>query len=333
MDRLIATNSVPYANRDVAPVSGTPQYATDGTPGVTPATLWPSYAFNMLQDELMAVILAAGITPDDTNWGQLLQAIRTLGRIKLTGNLNIYVATTGSDTANTGLTSGSPFATLQHAWDVLVADYDLGGYTATINLAAGTYAAGLTAAPPTVGGSVVVLGNAGSPGTVTISVAAGNCISILNGDSVTLNGMTLTTAGGSPSACVNAQNGSTVAFENIVFGAAYYHLQASIGSQVVAIGDYTISGSAAGHLRGHATGVLQASGVTVTLTGTPAFSVAFAIADECGVVEATSTTFTGSATGARYSAVLNGVVQTNGGGATYFPGSSGGTSATGGQYA
>ena len=44
-------------------------------------------------------------------------------------------------------------------------------------------------------------------------------------------------------------------------------------------------------------------------------------------------TFVGSATGARYSVALNGVIQTTGAGASYLPGNSAGSSATGGQYA
>ena len=76
MNRLKATNSVPFANRDTAPGTGTPQYATNGNPQTgTPATIWPAYMFNMIMDELMAVIAAAGLTPNDTDWTQLLQAL------------------------------------------------------------------------------------------------------------------------------------------------------------------------------------------------------------------------------------------------------------------
>jgi hypothetical protein len=76
MHRLIAPGSVPFANRDIAPASGTPQYATDGVPGVTAATQWPAYAYNAIQDEILACILAAGLTPDKDNWAQLLAALR-----------------------------------------------------------------------------------------------------------------------------------------------------------------------------------------------------------------------------------------------------------------
>lgn len=71
---------------------------------------------------------------------------------------------------------------------------------------------------------------------------------------------------------------------------------------------------------------------TITLTGTPAFSTAFAQADQVGNILMNGDTFTGSATGKRYNAVMNGVIQTGAGGANALPGSVAGTTATGGQY-
>jgi len=51
-------------------------------------------------------------------------------------DLTLYVATTGSDTSGDG-TSGNPFATIQHAIDIV--PKDLGGYRVTIYVADGTY--------------------------------------------------------------------------------------------------------------------------------------------------------------------------------------------------
>ncbi|WP_321896052.1 hypothetical protein [Paraburkholderia heleia] len=79
MDRLIASNSVPMAQADAAPVSGTPQGATDGNPATNvPATRWPSYQYNAIQEELIAILTAANVTPDRTNNAQIIAAIRTL---------------------------------------------------------------------------------------------------------------------------------------------------------------------------------------------------------------------------------------------------------------
>jgi hypothetical protein len=79
MDRLIAANSVPFASADTAPATGTPQYATEGNPVTgTPATVFPAYAWNMLQDEIYNVIIAAGLTPNRNAWNQLLTAIQSM---------------------------------------------------------------------------------------------------------------------------------------------------------------------------------------------------------------------------------------------------------------
>ncbi|MBB2981737.1 hypothetical protein [Paraburkholderia tropica] len=97
MDRLIASNSVPMAQADTAPTTGTPQGATDGNPASNvPATRWPSYQYNAIQEELIAILTAAGVTPDRTNNGQIAAAIKALrGKTSVladTGAVNAYAA-------------------------------------------------------------------------------------------------------------------------------------------------------------------------------------------------------------------------------------------------
>ena len=79
--------------------------------------------------------------------------------------------------------------------------------------------------------------------------------------------------------------------------------------------------------------MLRIQSVTVTLTGTPAFTTAYAYATTTAVIIANGCTFTGGATGKYYDARLNAVINTVGGGATYFPGDAAGSTATGAQYA
>lgn len=97
MDRLIATNSVSAGAADVAPATGTPQFATSGNPATaTPATVLPAYAFNAIQEELIAIIAGAGITADKTNNAQVVKAIRALIKQSMiltdTGAANAYTA-------------------------------------------------------------------------------------------------------------------------------------------------------------------------------------------------------------------------------------------------
>ena len=69
---------------------------------------------------------------------QVANMVNVVRRTRLTGNLNLYVSTTGSD-SNNGLTSVTPFLTRQKAWDTVMNHYDLCGYTVNIQCAGGTY--------------------------------------------------------------------------------------------------------------------------------------------------------------------------------------------------
>lgn len=82
MDRLLAPNSVAFGSADTAPLTGTPQYATSGNPNTgVPPTIWPAYQYNAIQEEIMAVITAAGLTPARNTWTQLLSAIILIGGV------------------------------------------------------------------------------------------------------------------------------------------------------------------------------------------------------------------------------------------------------------
>ncbi|WP_168793609.1 hypothetical protein [Paraburkholderia aromaticivorans] len=98
MDRLIAPNSVIAAQADAAPATGTPQFATDGNPATnTPATQWPAYQYNALQEELIAILVAAGVTPDRTQNNQINAALRKMYTpvIGFARNVSAFLGTTG----------------------------------------------------------------------------------------------------------------------------------------------------------------------------------------------------------------------------------------------
>ena len=92
---------------------------------------------------------------------------RLQGRVTLTANTTYYVSTTGNDSTGNG-SSGNPWLTLQHAWNVITT-FDLGGYTATIQLADGTYTGGLFVSSAPIGGNVVINGNTTTPANVIVT--------------------------------------------------------------------------------------------------------------------------------------------------------------------
>lgn len=260
-------------------------------------------------------------------------------REKLTASRTYYVRTDGSD-SNNGLanTSGGAFLTIQKAIDVAAA-LDLSIYDVTIQVGAGTYSSVGNELKSIVGaGKIIIVGDETTPSNVTVT-QTGSPTNTQGGfyafgvqGVYSLRGMKLTSAT-AVGYGINISGGSRVEFQNMNFGSiTTYHVRAVDGATLEVTGDYTISGGAVGHVVASSS-IVRCQSRTITLSGTPAFSGQFANATAAGYYIASGLTFSGSATGPRYSATLNGVVNTAGGGASYFPGDSAGSTATGGQYA
>jgi hypothetical protein len=250
------------------------------------------------------------------------------GRDVLAANRTYYVRSDGSD-GNDGLSnsSGGAFLTIQKAINV-VAALDLNGKAVTIQVGSGTYSAGVSVSTAFVGGVPLLQGDAATPGNVVISVT-GNAIHVSNGAELSVGGFKLMTA-----TAGNGLNTTGAGRINVVgkmeFGAcATAHMHSSYAGQIAVSADYAISGGALYHWWSEtAGGSIAVIGRTVTLSGTPAFT-AFANATIVAQIVAVSNTYSGTATGSRYSATLNGVILSAG---ATLPGNAAGATATGGQY-
>lgn len=264
-----------------------------------------------------------------------MSPVRTL----LSANLTLYVnGTTGSD-SNTGLTANTAFATLQAAVNSIYHNYDFNGFGVTISVANGTYTTGVTCVgvPPGMTAAIAFVGNHASPGLVTVSTTNANCFSVFSGASISVDGFQLTATGSSSpyntvGTCLTAGGGSIV-FNAIIFGAAgTSHMSTYAGANISSNGNaYTIAGSSPIHMLASG-GTINTVLSPITLTGTPNFANSFAYANAIGYIQVYSAVYTGAATGTRYTATMNGVINTNAGGATFLPGSAAGVIAAGGQY-
>lgn len=265
------------------------------------------------------------------SYNDLTDKPTSIGRELLTGARTYYVRTDGSD-SNDGLanTSGGAFLTIQKAMDVVFGTLDIGGQTVTIQVANGTYAGDVTGAAPQVGAGTVQI--VGDTSTLTNVVISGLVI-IKNQCVCTFDGISFAPSTGT---AVTASNAGIVYLYRVRFaGTATTHVRADVNGILNFMGDYTIAASAGRHVRATHNGIVQwNSGVaiTVTLTGTPAFTNAFVWADGLGYVVIANVTFSGSATGKRYDLTGNSVVNTFGGSTSLFPGSTAGTTGSGGQY-
>lgn len=252
-------------------------------------------------------------------------------RERLTANRTYYVRTDGND-SNTGLvdSAAGAFLTIQAAVNAYQ-ELDCNGYDVTIQVRDGTYTGGALISARVGGGNLNITGNTSTPSNCIISVTATNCIYAYghpSGSVITVSGFKLqTTSSGSG---LSSEYGAFVKYTNIEFGAcATSHMICTSGARLECSGNYTISGGAAFHWLCSGARVVCNS-KTITITGTPAFSY-FCVSYYSGVVEAQGDTFNGSATGTKYYAYLNGMINTVGG-PNYLPGSVGGSTVSGGQY-
>jgi hypothetical protein len=248
---------------------------------------------------------------------------------RLTGNLNLYVRTDGSD-SNDGLanTSGGAFLTIQAAVNKAYT-YDLNGNTLTINIADGTYSGTVACSGPFKGGIVRINGNSGTPANVVLSSGAGVALTASNYCNLQIRGVKLQATSG---VCMFANTYATLSlYGAIEFGAAGAHVYCTTNATINLLQNYTISGAAAQHWVGDTFATINCYGRTITITGTPAFSTEFCNVANFSFAYVFSNTFSGSATGKRYTCTGNSIIST-GGGATYLPGNSSGSVATQGQY-
>ena len=253
------------------------------------------------------------------------------GREVLSANRTYYVRTDGSD-SNDGLadTSGGAFVTIAKALSSIAA-LDLNGYVATAKIGDGTRTVAIVL-PKLIGGTAVLEGNTTTPANCVVSTTSADAITCRGAAGWTVKGFKVTTA--TSGIGIVATEFCRLNILNIDFGACTTaHLYTDGGGSIYASGAYSITASSPIHAYITASGSFLASTITVTLTGTPAFSNAFVVCSSVASVTAYSITYSGSATGKRYDASLNSVINTFGGGASYFPGNASGTTATGGQYA
>lgn len=280
-------------------------------------------------------VLTAGTGITITDGGAGSTVTITGGRQTLTANRTYYVRTDGSD-SNTGLadSSGGAFLTIQKAIDT-VAALDLSTFDVTIQVGDGTYTAANSLKTLIGAGTVTILGDATTPANVVVNPTSADCFTATSvSGKWKLQGLKLTTT--TSGSGINASGPSvTVEFVNIDFGACpgSNHISANAGAIVTVSGDYSITGGANRHVTVSVQACFDRSGTqTITLTGTPAFVTVFANATRCAVIEAQTHTYSGSATGTRFTVSGNASINTGGGGANFFPGNAAGTATADGEY-
>lgn len=251
-------------------------------------------------------------------------------RQKLTAGTSFYVTTTGNDSTGNG-TAALPWLTIQHAIDYISANIDTGGFTATVNVADGTYTdAVLVTSSFTGGGTVLLNGNTTTPTNCIVS-CTGTCIRAQNSGVLSIQGFSLVSSSGHG---VLATNGGIINITGkmnygTTGGGQSAHIAAGVGGLVSITSNDTVNGGGAYHWYADYASKIVSTNNTTVITGSPTFTLQFVRSSGASCIFASGDTFTGGITGVSYIASANGVIDTLGTGA--FPGTAGST-ATGGQY-
>lgn len=293
-------------------------------------TLAPTVGIIQFVEDVLQFDDAMSLTGSQKTRGQINLGVREV----LTSDRTYSVATTGSDVTGDG-TSGAPFATAQAALNA-AAKIDFNGFTVTIQLDDGTYTGNITI-PRMTGqggvGNLVIAGNASAKTNVVLnqSNSYGAVIAVPQGTAVTLRDFQVAS---SNNGYGFFNRGGMLYYSGIDFGACSgYHIFAE-GGFTYQSGNCTISGDANCHWYSGAGGsYIKSQSRTITASGTRNFAGGFAAFAQGGTITSNGNTFSGTYTGPRYTGSLGGTCQTFGGGASYFPGSTAGSTATGAQYA
>ncbi|WP_038976573.1 hypothetical protein [Bradyrhizobium japonicum] len=253
-------------------------------------------------------------------------------RARLTADRALFVnGATGND-ANNGLTTGTAFATLQKAMDVIAAT-DNSTFNNTVTVANGTYAQ-LILKSYLGSGNVTFTGDAATPGNVIISSAgvAVYAASVVGGNFF-LSGFRLQSSGAQD---INVGSYTIVTLTSCEWAgtSANYRMYCANFGRLQLQGAHKVLTGGAGLLLCEISGFLYINGAAFTIGANVTYSTSTAVARTLGYISAFTMTFSLGAfvvTGQRYQVVTNAVISDTGS-ITLFPGTVAGSVATGGQY-
>jgi hypothetical protein len=261
-----------------------------------------------------------------------------LGTATVATGSPVYAAATGNDSNDgSAATRAGAFLSLAKAKSVALG-LATGGYQIAVNVADGVYKDDpFAVSGPTIGGGPLVLqGNSTYPSNVVLSRTSGACVAVYNCGAAYFRGIRMENTAGN---CIQTYGYGTAIFDQAFeFGAATSGAHVNCAGGTVYLSEtYIVTGGANWHLLATDLGAIIALGADVRyFVGAPAFPNETVYVSRLGSITMNGS-FSGSAGsgGERYVVDTGSMIQTFGGGASFFPGTSagsGGTTTGGGIY-
>lgn len=309
-----------------------------GVEGTEVTAAW----LNAIQEEMLAVVQDAGLEPADNDWTQLLQALRRMILKPMTADKTYWIRSDGNDNNDgSANTPGSALKTLAGAYQKIRSTTFANGYKVILRLGAPGAYAGLR--HDTWPGAVEIRGDSANRSAYSLTALPGDlsCATALLGRELTVSGVRLVGSPGVDARCAWSFGGN-LSLQDVQFDASSVGNLTSVLAE--ASGTVTLSGeidvtfarssfiSAVGGASVYLGNSVQAANVEI-LTAGLIFDQGFIRVSEGSRVMRRNVAFLGlGATGRRFVADLNGIINVAGAGEEFFPGSLAGTLASGGQY-
>ncbi len=288
--------------------------------------------------------LVIKVNPDGQTWLEALIIDGQSGRVSfphtpvrdvLATDRTYYVRSDGNnDNSGRDNTTAAAFATIQHAINHVVGSLDMNGNDVVISVGAGVYNEGIVVESGQVGaGRIRLVGDTVTPSNVVISSGGATSLKATGaGARLYISGIKVETNG---FAGWHADAGGALISEgrNEIGQVGGHQIIASGPSMVRLTHNMIVSGGCAGgHIHASNSGFIYTQGASWTLVNNPSIG-SFFQAQTSGVIYTFANTFDGTISGQKYSAMLNGIIQTNSGGnQNYLPGAAPGSLTSGGQY-
>lgn len=281
------------------------------------------------------------VSPAAPFFPYLEQITSTFQQVISTNTTYFVNNSTGSDTNGNGLTATTAWATISHAISVL-ATFNLGGNTVTIQLGlTGVNYQGPNIFSAPSNGITIVRGDPSNQSGYTIAATPSPNAYVIGCQSgtVQLVGVTVTNvAGGAQSGAIGTNGAGSLSLQNITIkttaSGSVALIAASNGSSVV-VGAGCIMGGNASAMWFSQFGASITQAASVATASSPAFTTGAAVVTGGGNISVVSGVgaWTGTgASGPKYSATLNGNINSAGGGVNFFPGSTAGSTDGHGVY-
>ncbi|MCK1718853.1 glycosyl hydrolase family 28-related protein [Bradyrhizobium sp. 141] len=248
----------------------------------------------------------------------------------LAADRTYYVNSSTGSNSNNGLTSGSAFLTIAKAMSV-IGTLDFNGFGITVSCS-GSFSEQVTI-PVTTGqtSAAKLVLDGGGTATITSATSSGGTIECPKGTQFTIQNITTTNTGATAARGISVRGGRVVIGSGLTLGAVANGCQlfANAGGFIDCSGQtITVTGNATQFAIASFGGYI--SFFCTLAFGTRTYTTTFQASD-AGQIEVNGT-FTGTVTGSRYSATMGGIIETYTGNTSYLPGSTAGSTATGGQY-